>query len=968
MLGVESRPLQCRDTPGDNPVLMNRDSGPLGLLWLYMKNLLVCRSPEMWHQSFGLLGKSYAHDTTGSFFLGKWLCIPLYPVSLCSAVVDVAIQDYVADVAAELIYQNKSQTSTEVLFVFPLGPHMAIYSFQARSEDAKVHAVLQDELSVPPCPSQVQQPHEATGGWENLEYLRDQSEYPGEAFACFLGTLSPGREVVVTLRYVQELPWEPDGAARFVLSPTLNPYRTHYVWNCRTSKLHYSLLLTASLQSPRGVVNVQANFALTPLIYTAQDHSTAQVSLAGSPQRHHDLELLVYYGDPSAVSAVVEKGDPEAPPGSLLGDPMVLVTLAPSIPEAVPGQRQSGEFIFLLNTTFLEHAQDSLLFLLKSLPLGCYFNIYCYEETSVGIYSQSVEYTQDNLTEAMRRIPSTGSSLGDSNLLETLRSVYNTPRPHRHPRQVWVQGHGGVEGQVSKGRERGHRSVGGRNHPKYTVVTREQGWYCGSGRGEWRGGSVSLGVSAPEWISLPRVLSLQRVSLLDPSLHFRGLLSPFGGHCARPPPLMSPVSQLFIFMAGLPPDVEAIAAEVCRHRNSHRCFSFCFSEDSAALAMALAKETGGEAAYVSSDSSMSLVVLKCLKQALKPAAEGVSLSWTLPRGLEVEVLGGTPQSIFQGQHNLLYAQIHGQAQDTTVAKGVMTLQYSLDGQDVTYTIEFPLCPQGDGRLAGHRLAARCLMKRLLPESVSGSGEEPRHRAVEISLTSGIICPFTSYVGVRTPQRVTWYQRPLALLPPRQSLIPCQIVELRGSRISSCYPKSIWVPPGWLTAVRASWLALRQLTHDIAALPQRGACSKACKPPPPLFSSLKYVDRMEFGLCSSILWRWCPEAAAKCQELVALQNADGSWALSSGLASVLEVDEDEIKGKMPDEVMEPSIWATVLAVTWVHRHDEYYQDLCELLEAKAVTWLCSQAVSQLDKCLETANTLLGSSVKPSVFRL
>lgn len=47
--------------------------------------------------------------------------------------------------------------------------------------------------------------------------------------------------------------------------------------NCRTGKLHYSLLLTASLQSPRGVADVQANCALTPLIYTAQDHSTAQV-------------------------------------------------------------------------------------------------------------------------------------------------------------------------------------------------------------------------------------------------------------------------------------------------------------------------------------------------------------------------------------------------------------------------------------------------------------------------------------------------------------------------------------------------------------------------------------------------------------------------------------------------------------------------------------------------------------------
>jgi len=30
--------------------------------------------------------------------------------------------------------------------------------------------------------------------------------------------------------------------------------------------------------------------------------------------------------------------------------------------------------------------QESLLFLLKSLPMGCYFNTYCNGETSVGIY------------------------------------------------------------------------------------------------------------------------------------------------------------------------------------------------------------------------------------------------------------------------------------------------------------------------------------------------------------------------------------------------------------------------------------------------------------------------------------------------------------------------------------------------------------------------------------------------------
>lgn len=86
---------------------------------------------------------------TGSFLLGKFLRLPLHTVPLCSAVVDVTIQDYVADVASELIYQNRSLISTEVLFVFPLSPQMAIYSFQTRSKDAKIQAVLRDKVPAP---------------------------------------------------------------------------------------------------------------------------------------------------------------------------------------------------------------------------------------------------------------------------------------------------------------------------------------------------------------------------------------------------------------------------------------------------------------------------------------------------------------------------------------------------------------------------------------------------------------------------------------------------------------------------------------------------------------------------------------------------------------------------------------------------------------------------------------------------
>ena len=51
---------------------------------------------------------------------------------------------------------------------------------------------------------------------------------------------------------------------------------------------------------------------------------------------------------------------------------------------------------------------------------------------------------------------------------------------------------------------------------------------------------------------------------------FQGPALPILGLLHRAPPLMSPVSQLFIFRAGLPPDKAAIAAEVCQHSNSHQ--------------------------------------------------------------------------------------------------------------------------------------------------------------------------------------------------------------------------------------------------------------------------------------------------------------------------------------------------------------------------------------------------------------
>ncbi|NXX64284.1 VMA5A protein, partial [Scopus umbretta] len=216
-----------------------------------------------------------------------------------------------------------------------------------------------------------------------------------------------------------------------------------------------NLCFSICLKSGHGVSHIAINSSCTPLQYTAPDQTSAEVSLKSLPLMGNDLNLLVYYRGSRTLSAVVERRDPKAPPGSLLGDPVVMVTLMPSIPEVVPNPGQLGEFLFLMDRSLFQDAQvpplphlssahpsicpqNTLLFLLKSLPLGCYFNIYSFGATFKAFYPQSVEYTQESMDNAVGRIPSICPDLGGCDLLGLLRSIYSTPLLHGHPRQLFI--------------------------------------------------------------------------------------------------------------------------------------------------------------------------------------------------------------------------------------------------------------------------------------------------------------------------------------------------------------------------------------------------------------------------------------------------------------------------------------------------------------------------------------------------
>lgn len=54
-------------------------------------------------------------------------------------------------------------------------------------------------------------------------YLLEEDNYSRDVLSCNVGNLQPGAKVALTLKYVQELFLEADGALRYVLPAILNP-------------------------------------------------------------------------------------------------------------------------------------------------------------------------------------------------------------------------------------------------------------------------------------------------------------------------------------------------------------------------------------------------------------------------------------------------------------------------------------------------------------------------------------------------------------------------------------------------------------------------------------------------------------------------------------------------------------------------------------------------------------------------
>ncbi|XP_075913389.1 von Willebrand factor A domain-containing protein 5A-like [Petromyzon marinus] len=752
--------------------------------------------------------------------------VPLKAVS-----VEASVQGFVASVRATLSYLNAEAFPVEASFLFPLDDDSAVHAFSASLNGRHIDAVIKEK-------EMAKEVYDDAMSSGRTAFLL--SEERGDVFQCVLGNLGAGEVAELRVEFVSELPVEPDGAVRFCLPTVLNPRYTPPGEITSTSAvitapLPYSMAFRLHAEAPGGIAAITSACDLGPVSYSGPGNSVAQppsflylpskslpplpntltlphpaspplptaappppppwaqVSLGEGFKMDRDVELFVHPVQKHRPFTLLEAGDttkgtethghthrdahqthshtyvdrnthrntqthtdtktkipregtgipgelgvaehqpqpdrkqsPEDAASTLMSDTVAMLNffLGTGKTKSAKGARgktttlakaltQKGEFIFLVDCsgsmefpmvndgrggreTRIHSAKETLMLLLKSLPLGCFFNVYAFGSSYNSFFPKSRKYSQASMAEALKLVKEMSADLRGTEILEPLEAIYRSACRPEHPRQLMVL----TDGEVSNTRD---------------------------------------------------VITL-----------------------------------------------------VKENASNHRCFSFGIGDGaSTELIKGIAASGGGTAEFITGKERLQGKVLKALKCALQPTLTSVSLSWSLPPGLSAVVVPEVPRSIFLGERTILYAQLAGTA-PAAPWQGEAVLKYSLNGESVENRV--PITSQtanpDESRTTLHWLAAKAMIRHLVsgpnaPDSTPAPGDTEqrnknneeeeakarRERVVALSVESGIVSPYTAFVGVdidsRQPLGAAMQERPTPRHHFFRGSVPMHMMDLNS---------------------------------------------------------------------------------------------------------------------------------------------------------------------------------------------
>jgi Ca-activated chloride channel family protein len=361
-------------------------------------------------------------------------------VPLTGVTVDAEISNLCARVTVSQRYVNTESAPIEAVYVFPLDEASAVCGFEAIVDGTLVVGEVKErDEAFKIYDEAMEQGHGA--------FLLDE-ERP-DVFQASVGNLPPGKEVLLKLTYVSELPVA-DGSIRFVVPTTVSPRYAPVQDRSGVGRPDSEALNPPLSWSVPYGLNLSVRLALTGSIGRIESPShpiaiavnggEATVTLS---QREaaldQDFVLAVEAPALAAPQAWIERDDD--------GDDAVAIAFAP----ARGAEASPAEVIFLVDRSgsmagsSIKEVRDALHLCLRSLVPGSYFNIIGFGTQIDMLFPQSRLYDEATLAAASGHVSGMQADLGGTEILPALEAAFNQPRPTSMARQVVVV----TDGQVT---------------------------------------------------------------------------------------------------------------------------------------------------------------------------------------------------------------------------------------------------------------------------------------------------------------------------------------------------------------------------------------------------------------------------------------------------------------------------------------------------------------------------------------
>ncbi|VDL59464.1 unnamed protein product [Hymenolepis diminuta] len=352
--------------------------------------------------------------------------------------VKAVICNFFADVSCKYTYENESSDLLESSFVFPIEYGATVYKFEVEVGDEKFIGSCRERLEALCI-------YEETMESNRHAFILLEDEEMLDTFSMKIGNIPPNERVFVTISYFQKLNSvcshiEPHGhneivaifSMPFLLNSRYVPKNYgrnrqfgkpfHPKWS---SLIPYSFHFSVNLSSSSIIKSIASPNNQISVEYLDDQHRSAKAVLFSHFDFTEDFILNISYENVENFLAV-ESSSSE---NGLFSSDCVLINFLPRLP-CLP--QSNVEIIFVIDRSGsmdgdpIRQASLSLLILLKSLPMGCRFQIVGFGSNYSLLFPEPQDNTEKNINKGLEYQRNLEADMGGTEVLPVLKAIYSS--------------------------------------------------------------------------------------------------------------------------------------------------------------------------------------------------------------------------------------------------------------------------------------------------------------------------------------------------------------------------------------------------------------------------------------------------------------------------------------------------------------------------------------------------------------